>query len=29
VSIRQIAGKLMAMERGEPVAGLVDPAAGY
>ena len=29
VSIRQIAGKLMAVERGEPVAGLVDTAAGY
>lgn len=28
-SIRQIAAKLMAMERGESVAGLVDRAAGY
>ena len=28
-SIRQIANKLMAMERGEPVAGVVDPSAGY
>ncbi len=28
-SIRQIAGKLLAMERGEAVAGLVDSAAGY
>ena len=28
-SIRQIANKLMAMERGEPVAGVVDRSAGY
>jgi glyoxylate/hydroxypyruvate reductase A len=28
-SIRQIADKLLAMERGESVAGLVDSAAGY
>lgn len=28
-SIRQIAGKLMALERGEPVAGVVDTTAGY
>jgi glyoxylate/hydroxypyruvate reductase A len=28
-SIRQIAYKLLAMERGEAVAGLVDTAAGY
>ncbi len=28
-SIQQIASKLIALERGEPVAGLVDTAAGY
>jgi glyoxylate/hydroxypyruvate reductase A len=28
-SIRQIADKLLAMERGEVVAGLVDTATGY
>jgi glyoxylate/hydroxypyruvate reductase len=28
-SIAQIAGKILAMERGEPVAGLVDPQRGY
>lgn len=28
-SIHQIAGKLMALERGESVAGVVDAAAGY
>ena len=28
-SIAQIAGKISAMERGEPVAGIVDPARGY
>jgi glyoxylate/hydroxypyruvate reductase len=28
-TIAQIAGKIMAMERGEAVAGLVDPARGY
>lgn len=28
-SIAQIAGKILALERGEPIAGLVDPARGY
>lgn len=28
-SIAQIAGKILALERGEPVAGIVDPARGY
>jgi glyoxylate/hydroxypyruvate reductase A len=28
-SIRQIAGKIRALERGEPVAGLVDRTKGY
>jgi glyoxylate/hydroxypyruvate reductase A len=28
-SIAQIAGKIAAMQRGEPVAGLVDVARGY
>ena len=28
-SIIQIAGKILAMERGEPVAGVVDPQRGY
>ena len=28
-SIAQIAGKLMALQRGEPVAGVVDPGRGY
>ncbi|MEP6792080.1 MAG: glyoxylate/hydroxypyruvate reductase A [Ramlibacter sp.] len=28
-SITQIAGKILAMERGEPVAGVVDPQRGY
>ena len=28
-SIAQIAGKIARLERGEPVAGLVDPARGY
>ncbi|MBL0421745.1 glyoxylate/hydroxypyruvate reductase A [Ramlibacter sp. AW1] len=28
-SIAQIAGKIRALERGEPVAGLVDPTRGY
>jgi glyoxylate/hydroxypyruvate reductase A len=28
-SIAQIAGKIRAMERGEPVAGVVDPGRGY
>jgi glyoxylate/hydroxypyruvate reductase A len=28
-SIAQIAGKILAMERGEPVAGVVDPVRGY
>lgn len=28
-TIAQIAGKLMAMERSEPVAGIVDPERGY
>ena len=28
-SIAQIAGKIAALERGEPVAGVVDPARGY
>ncbi len=28
-SIAQIAGKLQALERGEPIAGIVDPVRGY
>ncbi|WP_029527521.1 2-hydroxyacid dehydrogenase [Polaromonas glacialis] len=28
-SIAQIAGKIQALQRGEPVAGVVDPARGY
>ena len=28
-SIAQIAGKILALERGEPIAGLVDPVRGY
>jgi glyoxylate/hydroxypyruvate reductase A len=28
-SIAQIAGKILALERGEPVAGIVDPSGGY
>jgi glyoxylate/hydroxypyruvate reductase A len=28
-SIAQIAGKLAALERGDPVAGLVDVGRGY
>jgi glyoxylate/hydroxypyruvate reductase A len=28
-SIAQIAGKMAALQRGEPVAGIVDPARGY
>ena len=28
-SIAQIAGKIMALQRGEPVAGVVDPGRGY
>ncbi|MGE0099099.1 MAG: 2-hydroxyacid dehydrogenase [Hydrogenophaga sp.] len=28
-SIAQIAGKIQAMERGEPIAGVVDPVRGY
>jgi glyoxylate/hydroxypyruvate reductase A len=28
-TIAQIAGKILAMERGEPVAGVVDPQRGY
>ena len=28
-SIAQISGKILAMERGEPVAGVVDPQRGY
>ena len=28
-SIAQIAGKIMAFERGEPIAGIVDPVRGY
>ncbi|HTH80824.1 MAG TPA: glyoxylate/hydroxypyruvate reductase A, partial [Ramlibacter sp.] len=28
-SIAQIAGKIAAMERGEPIAGVVDPRRGY
>jgi glyoxylate/hydroxypyruvate reductase A len=28
-SIAQIAGKIEAMERGEPIAGIVDPVRGY
>ena len=28
-SIMQIAGKILALERGEPVAGIVDLARGY
>lgn len=28
-SIRQIAGKIRALERGEPIAGIVDPSKGY
>ena len=28
-SIAQIVGKIVAMERGEPVAGIVDPVRGY
>jgi glyoxylate/hydroxypyruvate reductase A len=28
-SIAQIAGKILALQRGEPIAGVVDPARGY
>ena len=28
-SIAQIAGKIRALQRGEPIAGVVDPARGY
>ena len=28
-SVRQIAGKIVQLERGEPIAGLVDPSKGY
>jgi glyoxylate/hydroxypyruvate reductase A len=28
-SIAQIAGKILALERGEPIAGVVDPQRGY
>jgi len=28
-SIRQVAGKMLALERGEPVAGVVDSKRGY
>ena len=28
-SIAQIAGKILALERGEPIAGVVDPTRGY
>ena len=28
-SIAQIAGKILALERGEPIAGIVDPVRGY
>jgi glyoxylate/hydroxypyruvate reductase A len=28
-SIAQIAGKIAALQRGEPVAGMVDPRRGY
>jgi glyoxylate/hydroxypyruvate reductase A len=28
-SIAQIVGKIRALERGEPVAGVVDPVKGY
>jgi glyoxylate/hydroxypyruvate reductase A len=28
-SIAQIAGKIRALERGEPIAGIVDPVRGY
>jgi glyoxylate/hydroxypyruvate reductase A len=28
-SIAQIAGKILALERGDPIAGLVDPVRGY
>jgi glyoxylate/hydroxypyruvate reductase A len=28
-SVAQIAGKILAMERGEPVVGVVDPQRGY
>jgi glyoxylate/hydroxypyruvate reductase A len=28
-SVRQIAGKIRAMERGEPIAGVVDLKRGY
>ena len=28
-SIAQIAGKIMALERGEPIAGMVEPGRGY
>ena len=28
-SIAQIAGKIMALERAEPIAGIVDPVRGY
>ncbi len=28
-SIAQIAGKILALERGEPIAGIVDPLRGY
>jgi glyoxylate/hydroxypyruvate reductase A len=28
-SIAQIAGKILSLEQGEPIAGVVDPARGY
>lgn len=28
-SVRQIAGKIVQLERGEPIAGVVDPTKGY
>jgi glyoxylate/hydroxypyruvate reductase A len=28
-SIAQIAGKIRALEQGEPIAGIVDPVRGY
>ncbi|MET0541228.1 MAG: NAD(P)-dependent oxidoreductase, partial [Variovorax sp.] len=28
-SVRQIAGKVVQLERGEPIAGVVDPTKGY
>jgi len=28
-SVRQIAGKIRALERGEPIAGIVDRMRGY